>query len=348
MTPSTRPFCDCELRQRAWNPNTGCCEFCGARFEGGCVALVPPGQRHAMLKRLAGVMRLHGGSRYDEIEAALLAANKARCNPPKADAEIRAIARWAVEQTVAAEQEDCLRGDDSISDGLRRGLRNRTGKLRVSDAYLIGGIEAGKANQDQVARFGLAIRELGWERQRRYFDGVLSYVYVKGNEAEREVELVVEYDPHMRRVRIEVDKAQQTAPTDRRAAWAIVRAYVDQLRQEKAPLTFGVEDAVLGLVLADLRNDAEGIHKHCRGRFHLGDAYREMLEGSADLAAELAEHGVGPATKIIETGSDRLLCWYLYDVQQLCTSQIRAAIQLRTLIKERSERGETQGVAPVP
>ena len=42
-------------------------------------------------------------------------------------------------------------------------LCNRTGKLWVSDAYLICGIATGKANQDQIARFGKAIRELGWE-----------------------------------------------------------------------------------------------------------------------------------------------------------------------------------------
>ena len=25
--------CECDLRHRAWNPNTGRCETCGARFE---------------------------------------------------------------------------------------------------------------------------------------------------------------------------------------------------------------------------------------------------------------------------------------------------------------------------
>lgn len=117
-------------------------------------------------------------------------------------------------EAAAAEQEARLMGDDPMSDVLHHALGNRTGKLRVSDAYLICGIEAGKANQDQMARFGRAIRELGWERQRRRFDGTLSYAYVKGNDNEREVELVVEYDPHMRSVRVEVGKAQQNAPTN--------------------------------------------------------------------------------------------------------------------------------------
>src|SRR5574341_986500 len=46
--------------------------------------IVEPGQRHAMLKSLAGAMRFRGAG-YAEIESALLAANKARCQPPKPD-----------------------------------------------------------------------------------------------------------------------------------------------------------------------------------------------------------------------------------------------------------------------
>lgn len=109
-------------------------------------------------------------------------------------------------EAAAIEQEARLTGDDPLIDVLHRALGNRTGKLRVSDAYLICGIEAGKANQDQISRFGRAIRELGWERQRRRFDGSLQYAYVKGTDKEREVELVVEYDPHMKSVRIEIDR----------------------------------------------------------------------------------------------------------------------------------------------
>jgi hypothetical protein len=112
------------------------------------------------------------------------------------------------------EQEARLVGDDPLVDVLHRALGSRTGKLKVSDAYLICGIEPGKVNQDQIARFGRAIRELGWERQRRRFDGSLQYAYVKGTATEREVDLVVEYDPHMRSVRIEIDKTGQTPATN--------------------------------------------------------------------------------------------------------------------------------------
>ena len=117
-------------------------------------------------------------------------------------------------EEAAVEQEARLRDDDPLIDVLYRALGNRTGKLRTSDAYLICGIEAGRATQDQIERFGRAIRKLGWERKRRRFDGSLEYAYVKGSTSEREVELVVEYDPHMRSVRIEVDKTAQTPATN--------------------------------------------------------------------------------------------------------------------------------------
>ena len=111
------------------------------------------------------------------------------------------------------EQETRLADDDPIIAVLHRALANRTGRLHVSDAYLICGIEPSKVNQDQISRFGRAIRELGWERQRRRFDGSLhgplQYAYVRGTPTEREVQLVVEYDPYLRSVRIEVDKNVQ-------------------------------------------------------------------------------------------------------------------------------------------
>ena len=92
---------------------------------------------------------------------------------------------------IMAEQES----DDPIVAVLHRTIGNCTGKLRAYDAYSICGIEPGKASQDQIHRFNKAIRALGWERQRRRFDGVLQYAYVKGTTTEREVELIVEHDP---------------------------------------------------------------------------------------------------------------------------------------------------------
>ncbi len=121
--------------------------------------------------------------------------------------ELRAHGRFRLDPRLYdAAFKEGLSGDDPLIDVLHRALDNRTGKLRVSDAYLICGLEPGKVNQDQIARFGRALCDLGWERARRRFDGALQYAYVKGTAAEREIELVVEYDPHMRSARIEVDK----------------------------------------------------------------------------------------------------------------------------------------------
>ncbi len=33
MTASFKKICECDLRHRAWNPNTGRCETCGSKFE---------------------------------------------------------------------------------------------------------------------------------------------------------------------------------------------------------------------------------------------------------------------------------------------------------------------------
>ena len=200
-------------------------EDCASRLrpvEQPCDAehLIEPGQRHAMLKSLAASMRFRGAI-YTEIEAVLLLANKSRCVPPKSEGEVKAIARWAADQPSAPLHDSSVGGqhaeaavifaDDPLVDMLHRALGNRTGKLRVADAFLICGLEAGKVNQDQIDRFSRAIRELGWERARRPRNGALEYAYVKGTAAEREVALVVEYDPHMRSVRIEVDTGGRTS-----------------------------------------------------------------------------------------------------------------------------------------
>ena len=68
----------------------------------------------------------------------------------------RALYRALHRTTKAAppEQETRLADDDPLVDMLHRALANRTGRLRVSDAYLICGIEPGRVNQDQIMCFG--------------------------------------------------------------------------------------------------------------------------------------------------------------------------------------------------
>ena len=105
-------------------------------------------------------------------------------------------------EEAALEQDARTRNDDPLLDTLHRNLGNVTGKLRIADAYLVAGIEPGRATQDQMIRFGQAIRELGWERVRRRFAGERSYAYVRGDAGEREVELWVEFDPMTRMVKV--------------------------------------------------------------------------------------------------------------------------------------------------
>ena len=128
--------------------------------------------------------------------------------------------------------------------------------------------------------------------------------------------------------------------TDRRPSWEIVMSYVDQIRHENAYDSSGV----IAIVLADMRErDAVGRQRYSipltsgNGRDHLVDAYQELLDGSAYMATELDEHGVGPASNISEHQiSDPATRWRMYCIQQLFASQIRALIQLRALIEERS------------
>jgi len=105
-------------------------------------------------------------------------------------------------EEAALEQDARTRNDDPLVDALYRNLGNITGKLRIADAYVVAGIEPGKATQDQMSRFGQAIRELGWERERRRFAGERCYAYVRGEVGEREVELYVEQDSLTRGVKI--------------------------------------------------------------------------------------------------------------------------------------------------
>jgi predicted P-loop ATPase len=105
-------------------------------------------------------------------------------------------------EEAALEQDARTRNEDPLVDALCRSLGNVTGKLRIADAYLAAGIEPGKATQDQMLRFGQAIRELGWERARRRIAGERCYAYVRGSETEREVELWVEVDHLTKAVKI--------------------------------------------------------------------------------------------------------------------------------------------------
>lgn len=125
--------------------------------------------------------------------------------------------------------------------------------------------------------------------------------------------------------------------TDRRPAWDIVIEYVGKRRDDNLYGSTGVVDRVL----VDMRErDAVGRQRYGvpltsgNGRNSLIDAYQELLDCVVYLAAALDEQGFGPETQSITT-SGHPEGWRLFCVQQLFTAQVRALVQLRTLIEER-------------
>ena len=67
---------------------------------------------------------------------------------------------------------------------LEGSLRDLKGKIRVKDVWAIVGVEPGHQTQNQNARLGETMQELGWMRKRLRFDGTLEYAYVRGNTKE--------------------------------------------------------------------------------------------------------------------------------------------------------------------
>ncbi len=91
-------------------------------------------------------------------------------------------------------EQDARRADDPMVILLSEHLGDVCGKLRTLDAWKVIGVEPGKATQDQNVRLGAAMRELGWERKQRRFNGGVEWAYVRGSDAEREVPIEVEVE----------------------------------------------------------------------------------------------------------------------------------------------------------
>ena len=143
-----------------------------------------------------------------------------------------------------------------------------------------------------------------------------------------------------------------TVHTDRRPTWEIVISYVEQLVRDSTHISLGIGQNVLPLVIVDMHaRDSFGLQHYGipltsgDGRDHLVEAYEEMLDASVYLTNALDEHGVGLTTDLTkEAFPDKAHRWYLHDVQQLCTSQIRALIHLRAIMEERNRRSESFGL----
>jgi hypothetical protein len=92
---------------------------------------VPQGRRNVALVRLAGSMRRAGMER-DEIAAALVAINAARCRPPLAEQEVHEIAR-KISRYQAGGQDDLLRSD---SGAIRACEHNAVCLLAQAEQYV--------------------------------------------------------------------------------------------------------------------------------------------------------------------------------------------------------------------
>jgi len=114
----------------------------------------------------------------------------------------------------------------------------------------------------------------------------------------------------------------------------LVAAHVQRLRES----SLDADDSILALVLEDLhRPELRALTLLVEGP--LVEAYDAMLESGAKLMLELMNHGIDLASIITETAfPDSTTRWYLRDVQQLCSGQIRNAVTLRTMLDERSRR----------
>jgi len=77
----------------------------------------------------------------------------------------------------------------AVTARLRAVLEGALGKLRVSDALALAGFARPSFHRKRIV--ARAMRELGWNRERRRFDGALLYTYSRGSVLEREVILDV-------------------------------------------------------------------------------------------------------------------------------------------------------------
>lgn len=77
----------------------------------------------------------------------------------------------------------------AVTARLRSTLGDSCGKLRVADALALAGFDRPSFHRKRLV--ALALRDLGWDRERRRFDGELLYAYSRGSVLEREVILDV-------------------------------------------------------------------------------------------------------------------------------------------------------------
>ncbi|MGH9886444.1 MAG: virulence-associated E family protein, partial [bacterium] len=92
----------------------------------------------------------------------------------------------------AGEVQEERRAEDAMEVLIGQAFGELTGKIRTSEAWRILGIEGRVLTQDEMTRFGAAMRRLGWQRAQKRDGGDLAWHYVKGDIQERLRRLRVE------------------------------------------------------------------------------------------------------------------------------------------------------------
>lgn len=91
----------------------------------------------------------------------------------------------------AGEAQERRRVEDPMEAVVRDAFGDYTGRIRVTEAWKVLGIAGRVLTQDEMERFGAAMRMSGWERKRGRVSQELTYVYFKGDELEQKRWLTV-------------------------------------------------------------------------------------------------------------------------------------------------------------
>jgi hypothetical protein len=86
---------------------------------------------------------------------------------------------------VAGIEQEARRGEDAMEIAVGEAFGDLTGRVKISDAWAVLGITGRTLTQDEMTRFGAAMRKHGWERERVMEDGTRNYFYAKGTDVER-------------------------------------------------------------------------------------------------------------------------------------------------------------------
>ena len=112
----------------------------------------------------------------------------------------------------AATEQKARSVDDPYREQLEHVLDGVVGKLLNVEAWEIVGVPIGTRDQTHNARFGEAMKALGWERTQGRVEGKNRKVYVRGNENERQKRVRLVKDQQGRVTSVTVDDKPEPEP----------------------------------------------------------------------------------------------------------------------------------------